>query len=90
MTGGGGERGGIISCLATPKDCALRRLPVGPGNVCGAGNESLAVFLTGPVGLLVHLASRLSGMLTVCGRCHNKRLDYALRCPHCGQTADAG
>jgi hypothetical protein len=44
----------------------------------------IVLFFTHWIGLLVYLASRPSGFLVVCDRCHNKKLNYVLSCPHCG------
>jgi hypothetical protein len=44
----------------------------------------IVLFFTHWIGLLVYLASRPSGHLVVCKRCHNKKLNYVLSCPHCG------
>jgi hypothetical protein len=46
----------------------------------------LVIFLTGPVGFLVYLASRPPGMLTTCSRCGNNHIMAAMSCPHCGQS----
>ncbi len=44
----------------------------------------ITVFFTGPIGLLVYLASRPYGILVVCPNCNNKKLNFAKLCPHCG------
>jgi putative component of membrane protein insertase Oxa1/YidC/SpoIIIJ protein YidD len=48
----------------------------------------ILVFFTGVIGLVIYLAVRPSGNLTLCLHCPNKKLPYAKVCPHCGQ-ADA-
>ena len=44
----------------------------------------LVILFTHWFGLLIYLASRPHGMLTVCTTCSNKRLAFSKRCPHCG------
>jgi hypothetical protein len=44
----------------------------------------IAILLFGFVGLIVYLASRPHGILMTCNRCHNRKLNYVLLCPHCG------
>lgn len=46
----------------------------------------IVIFFTSFIGLLVYIASRPHGVLSTCGRCHNRKLNYALICPHCGQS----
>jgi DNA-directed RNA polymerase subunit RPC12/RpoP len=58
-------------------------------SVDGGAVWVLVIFLTGPVGFLVYLASRPQGMLVACSRCGNKRLIAATMCPHCGQAVAA-
>jgi hypothetical protein len=55
----------------------------------GAPVWILVIFLSGIIGLLIYMASRPYGILVVCPRCGNKRLQAALKCPHCG-VAEAG
>lgn len=45
----------------------------------------LIILFTSWLGLLVYLASRPHGVLVVCKRCNNKRLEAARTCPHCGR-----
>ena len=47
----------------------------------------ITILITGFFGLLVYLASRPHGMLVVCSRCYNKKLQYAKLCPHCGHRS---
>jgi predicted RNA-binding Zn-ribbon protein involved in translation (DUF1610 family) len=49
----------------------------------------IAVLFTSVLGLLFYLVSRPRGRLVLCARCRKTRLDYALRCPHCGLSAIA-
>lgn len=44
----------------------------------------LLVFFTSFVGLIVYLLARPQGNLIECPNCHNKKLQAAVRCPHCG------
>jgi hypothetical protein len=44
----------------------------------------LLVFFTGIIGLIVYILARPQGNLIECPNCHNKRLQAAVRCPHCG------
>jgi hypothetical protein len=44
----------------------------------------LLVFFTSFVGLIIYLLARPQGDLIECPNCHNKRLQAAVRCPHCG------
>ncbi len=48
----------------------------------------MLVFFTGIIGLIIYLAVRPTGNLILCEHCPNKKLPYALTCPHCGK-ADA-
>jgi len=48
----------------------------------------ILVFFTGIIGLIIYLAVRPTGNLILCEHCPNKKLPYALTCPHCGK-ADA-
>jgi hypothetical protein len=60
-------------------------------NIDGGAVWVLVILFTGFIGLLVYLASRPSGALTLCDNCHNKRLLYVRNCPHCGiATASPG
>jgi len=47
----------------------------------------LVVFFFGLLGLIVYLLVRPQGNLMVCPNCSNKRLQAAVRCPHCGAAA---
>lgn len=47
----------------------------------------LLVFFTGIVGLIVYILVRPQGNLVVCPNCGNKRMQVAVRCPHCGAAA---
>lgn len=47
----------------------------------------IVIFFTSFLGLGVYLASRPRGALTTCSRCNNRKLNYALICPHCGQSS---
>lgn len=42
------------------------------------------VFFTGLIGLLIYILARPQGNLVECPNCHNKKLQAAVRCPHCG------
>jgi uncharacterized membrane protein YhaH (DUF805 family) len=42
------------------------------------------VFFTGPLGLVIYIFSRPQGNVIQCPNCHNKKLEAALKCPHCG------
>jgi hypothetical protein len=44
----------------------------------------LLVFFTSFVGLIIYLLARPQGNLVECPNCHNKKLQAAVRCPHCG------
>lgn len=44
----------------------------------------ILMFFTGPIGLIVYLFARPSGVLVECQHCRNQRLAAASRCPHCG------
>lgn len=44
----------------------------------------LLVFFTSFVGLVIYLLARPQGNLIECPNCHNKKLQAAVRCPHCG------
>ena len=44
----------------------------------------LLVFFTGFIGLIIYILARPQGPLIECPNCHNKRLQAAVRCPHCG------
>ncbi len=44
----------------------------------------LLVFFTSIVGLIIYLFSRPQGNLIACPNCGNKKLEAAVRCPHCG------
>jgi hypothetical protein len=50
----------------------------------------MAILIFGFIGLLVYLASRPHGILVPCARCGNQKLNYALTCPHCGETVRSG
>ena len=41
------------------------------------------VLFTGPLGLVIYLAQRPAGLLSLCDSCNNWMLDSARRCPHC-------
>jgi predicted Zn finger-like uncharacterized protein len=47
------------------------------------------VFLFGPIGLAIYLAARRHGPLVTCDHCHNRKLIYAVHCPHCGIRTDS-
>jgi hypothetical protein len=49
----------------------------------------ILVLLTGLIGLIIYLFSRPEGNLTPCPNCGNKKLQAAVRCPHCGFGQDA-
>jgi len=42
------------------------------------------VFFTSLLGLVIYIFSRPQGNLVQCPNCNNKKLQAALRCPHCG------
>jgi Phospholipase_D-nuclease N-terminal len=42
------------------------------------------VFFTGLIGLIIYILARPQGNLVECPNCHNKKLQAAVRCPHCG------
>lgn len=44
----------------------------------------LLVFFTSLIGLVIYLLARPQGNLVECPNCHNKKLQVAARCPHCG------
>jgi uncharacterized membrane protein YhaH (DUF805 family) len=44
----------------------------------------LLVLFTGIIGLVIYLFSRPQGNLIPCSNCGNKKLQAAMRCPHCG------
>ncbi|HWB32823.1 MAG TPA: PLDc N-terminal domain-containing protein [Acidobacteriaceae bacterium] len=44
----------------------------------------LLVLCTSFVGLIIYLLSRPQGNLVPCPNCGNKKLQAAVRCPHCG------
>jgi uncharacterized membrane protein YhaH (DUF805 family) len=44
----------------------------------------LLVFFTSFFGLIIYIFSRPQGNLIPCPNCQNKKLQAALKCPHCG------
>jgi Phospholipase_D-nuclease N-terminal len=44
----------------------------------------LLVFFTGVIGLIIYILVRPQGNMIQCPNCHNKKLQAAARCPHCG------
>lgn len=44
----------------------------------------ILVLCTSIVGLIIYLFSRPQGNLVACANCGNKKLQAAVRCPHCG------
>jgi hypothetical protein len=71
---------GLILLLAwVAGDCRNR-------NMDGGAVWILVILSLHWVGLLVYLASRPHGMLTICTTCGNKRLVHARVCPHCGHS----
>lgn len=44
----------------------------------------LLVFFTSVVGLVIYIFARPQGNTIQCANCHNKRLQHAMKCPHCG------
>lgn len=44
----------------------------------------LLVLVTSFIGLIIYLLSRPQGNLIPCPNCNNKKLQAAVRCPHCG------
>ncbi|MCK5590903.1 MAG: hypothetical protein KAI72_03005 [Candidatus Pacebacteria bacterium] len=47
----------------------------------------ILVLTTGPIGLIIYMASRTKGNLVICEHCKGKKLGYAQICPHCGQKS---
>ena len=43
-------------------------------------------WLTWPIGLIVHLATRPKGKVVPCPHCKKNRLEGSATCPHCGQA----
>jgi hypothetical protein len=69
----------ILTLTWVAPDCRNR-------GVDGGAVWILVIVLLHWVGLLVYLASRPHGMLTICTTCGNKRLVHARACPHCGHS----
>ena len=67
----------ILLIAWVARDCRSR-------GVDGSAVWVLVIFLTGPIGLIVYMASRPHGFLVSCQRCRNRRLEAAMSCPHCG------
>jgi hypothetical protein len=44
----------------------------------------LLVFFLGILGLVIYLLARPQGNMVPCPNCGNKKLQAALKCPHCG------
>jgi hypothetical protein len=44
----------------------------------------LVVFFLNLLGLVIYMLARPSGNTVRCANCGNKRLQFALKCPHCG------
>ncbi len=42
------------------------------------------VFFTSLIGLIIYIFSRPQGNLIPCPNCNNKKLQAAIKCPHCG------
>jgi hypothetical protein len=45
------------------------------------------VFFTSFIGLIIYVFSRPQGNLIQCTNCSNRKLQAAVRCPHCGYGA---
>ena len=50
----------------------------------GAVLWMLLVLFTSVIGLIIYLFSRPQGNMIPCSNCGNKKLQAAVRCPHCG------
>jgi uncharacterized membrane protein YhaH (DUF805 family) len=44
----------------------------------------ILVLFTSVIGLVIYIFARPQGNLIECSNCHNKKLQAAARCPHCG------
>ena len=46
----------------------------------------ILVMFTGLIGLVIYIFARPQGNLVPCQQCQNKRLEAAVKCPHCGNS----